>query len=121
MFSRTARHLAPIRTFASRRSVSARLNSPSIQQLQRPCARFSSSPPQGQQPSPSPQQPSANTQFFRTFGRPIAKALLLAIFTYQLVFFSWQKLEYDDRKSEVIATIADLEARIEQLEKARKK
>ncbi|KAI2641846.1 hypothetical protein GGS26DRAFT_21978 [Hypomontagnella submonticulosa] len=121
MLSRTARHLAPMRTLASRRSVSGRLNPPSIQQLQRPCARFSSSSPQGQQPPTSSQEPSANAQFYRTFGRPIFKVFLLAIFTYQLAYYFWVRLEQDEIKSEMRATIADLEARIEQLEKARKK
>ncbi|OTA79613.1 hypothetical protein M434DRAFT_402038 [Hypoxylon sp. CO27-5] len=113
MLSRTARHLAPLRTFAAHRS------NPAIrtQSLQRTWTRFSSS--QQGEPS-SPPEGSINKQFYKTFGRPIAKVFLLAIFTYQVAYYFWVRLEQDEIKSEMRATIADLEARIEQLEKARK-
>ncbi|KAI1096893.1 hypothetical protein F5B19DRAFT_488099 [Rostrohypoxylon terebratum] len=106
MLSRTARHIAPLRTFAARQTPLAQ-----PAQLRRTWARFSSS--QSQQPSP-------NSQFYRTFGRPIAKVFLLAIFTYQLAYYFWVRLETDEIKSELRATITDLEARIDRLEKARK-
>ena len=35
-------------------------------------------------------------QFYKTFTRPVAKALLIAVLTYQLVYFGWTKLETDD-------------------------
>ncbi|KAI1138991.1 hypothetical protein F5Y05DRAFT_412857 [Hypoxylon sp. FL0543] len=104
MLSRTTRPLASLRAIAAHRS------SPAI----RTWARFSSSQ-QGQPQSPPGE--SLNKQFFKTFGRPIAKVFLLAIFTYQVAYYFWVRLEQDEIKT----TIADLEARIEQLEKARKK
>lgn len=41
-------------------------------------------------------QPSPQTQFYKTFGRPIAKVFLMAIFTYQLVYYVWVRLEHDE-------------------------
>ncbi|KAH9910000.1 hypothetical protein F4778DRAFT_713754 [Xylariomycetidae sp. FL2044] len=75
----------------------------------------SASEPTGSKP------PSPNAQFYKTFGRPIAKVFLMAIFTYQLAYYFWARLEHDEIKDEKRATISDLEARIEQLEKARKR
>ena len=40
------------------------------------------------------------SSFFKTFGRPITKVCLMAVFTYQLVFFGWTKLEQDEIRSE---------------------
>jgi len=36
--------------------------------------------------------------FYKTFTRPIAKVLLMATFTYQLVYWGWVKLETDEVK-----------------------
>ncbi|KAI1805489.1 hypothetical protein F4811DRAFT_514995, partial [Daldinia bambusicola] len=116
MLSRTTRRLAPLRTFAARRSPSASQQYPTSLRAWAP-ARFSSSsssPPGAQQEARSP-----NAQFYKTFGRPMAKVFLLAVFTYQLAYYFWVRLENDEIKGEMRATIADLEARIEQLEKAR--
>ncbi|KAI1452946.1 hypothetical protein F4805DRAFT_462298 [Annulohypoxylon moriforme] len=111
MLSRTTRHLAPLRTLTARQTSLAQST-----QLRRTWARFSSSQTQ----TPTPQEPSPNSQFYKTFGRPIAKVFLLAIFTYQLAYYFWVRLEYDEIKSDLRTTITDLEARIDQLEKARK-
>ncbi|QUC18914.1 uncharacterized protein UV8b_03155 [Ustilaginoidea virens] len=69
-----------------------------------PARRFSSAPP-----SP-PNNPTAH--FYRTFGRPVAKALLLAVFAYQLGYWGWAKLEADERRGAADAEMADLEARV---------
>jgi len=41
----------------------------------------------------------ANSQyqrnFYKEFGRPVAKVFLMAIFTYQLVYFFWAALDID--------------------------
>ncbi|KAI0840235.1 hypothetical protein F5Y06DRAFT_294905 [Hypoxylon sp. FL0890] len=97
MFTRTTRHLAPLRAFAAQRI------SPAIrtQQLERTWVRFSSSQ-QGQPQSPP--EESINKEFFKTFGRPIAKVFLLAIFTYQLAYYFWVRLEQDEIKSEMRGT-----------------
>ncbi|KAK4110753.1 hypothetical protein N656DRAFT_677946, partial [Canariomyces notabilis] len=45
-----------------------------------------------------PSQPQSN--FYKTFTRPVAKCALLAVFTYQLVYFGWTKLEHEEIKAE---------------------
>ncbi|KAI1404587.1 hypothetical protein F4819DRAFT_112175 [Hypoxylon fuscum] len=121
MLSRTVRHTAPLRSLVARQSGSAQPNTTAIRTqqlpLQRTWQRFSSSQPP--QPSPVPEEGSLNKQFFKNFGRPIAKVFLLAIFTYQVTYYFWTRAEQDEIKSEMRATISALEARIEQLEKAK--
>ncbi|KAI0201290.1 hypothetical protein F4808DRAFT_133299 [Astrocystis sublimbata] len=115
MLSRTMpRIIVPARipTYASLRIISG---SRIAQQL--PRAHFSST----QAPDTAGDGRSLNHKtFYKTFGRPIAKVFLMAIFTYQLVYFLWVKLEQDEVRAEMNATISDLEARIEQLEKAKR-
>jgi hypothetical protein len=36
--------------------------------------------------------------FYKSFGRPIAKVFLGAVFTYQVVYWTWVKLETDEIK-----------------------
>lgn len=38
--------------------------------------------------------------FYKTFSRPIAKVLLMAMFTYQLAYWGWTKLEKDEVKAQ---------------------
>ncbi|KAI0157440.1 hypothetical protein GGR57DRAFT_501057 [Xylariaceae sp. FL1272] len=57
--------------------------------------------------------------FYKTFGRPIAKVFLMAIFTYQLAYYFWVRLEQDETRAKMQATISELEARVEELEKAK--
>ncbi len=38
--------------------------------------------------------------FYKTFTRPVAKCFLLAIFTYQLVYWAWVKLETNEIKAD---------------------
>ncbi|EQK98077.1 hypothetical protein OCS_06210 [Ophiocordyceps sinensis CO18] len=52
------------------------------------------------------------TQFYKTFTRPVAKVTLLAVFTYQVVYWAWAKLEADEVRVETDATIAELEAQV---------
>ncbi|OTB05830.1 hypothetical protein M426DRAFT_319511 [Hypoxylon sp. CI-4A] len=122
MFSRTTKHLTPLRAIATRRSTPrSTLLPPRQLQLQRVFSRLMPSRQQQTQPPQPSEEQSINSQFFKTFGRPIAKVFLVAIFTYQLAYYLWVRLEQDETKSEMLATIADLEARIEQLEKAPQK
>ncbi|KAF4976603.1 hypothetical protein FZEAL_6750 [Fusarium zealandicum] len=65
-------------------------------------------------------QPSATSQFYRSFTRPIAKTLLLAVFTYQLAYWTWIKLETDEVRAERDATIADLETTVKEYDAATK-
>jgi hypothetical protein len=50
----------------------------------------------------------ARTQrdFYKTFTRPVAKVLLTAVFTYQLVYWAWVKLETDEIRAETDGTRA---------------
>lgn len=40
------------------------------------------------------------SQFYKTFTRPVAKVLVLAVFTYQVVYWSWVRLEADEVRAE---------------------
>ncbi|CAG7558609.1 unnamed protein product [Fusarium equiseti] len=65
-------------------------------------------------------QPSPTSQFYRTFTRPIAKTLLIAVFVYQLAYWSWVKLETDEIRAERDATIETLETTIKEYDAATK-
>ncbi|KAM7204179.1 hypothetical protein V8F33_001814 [Rhypophila sp. PSN 637] len=67
-------------------------------------------PLQSQTRSYSSGQKSATGDFYKTFTRPVLKTALLAIFTYQLIYWAWVKLEQDE-------TIVDKQAEVERLEK----
>ncbi|KAK6952255.1 hypothetical protein Daesc_006790 [Daldinia eschscholtzii] len=99
MLTRTTRHLAPLRPFAARQSPSSSSHYPTL--LQRPWARFSSSSPAGQDPrSPN----VSDAQFYKAFGRPMAKVFLLAVFTYQVAYYFWVRLEQDEIRAEMRGT-----------------
>ncbi|KAF3770700.1 hypothetical protein M406DRAFT_247643, partial [Cryphonectria parasitica EP155] len=38
--------------------------------------------------------------FYKTFTRPVAKVLLMAVFTYQLAYWGWVKLEQDEIRAD---------------------
>lgn len=40
------------------------------------------------------------SNFYKTFGRPVFKVSLSAIFVYQLVYWAWVKLEQDEIREE---------------------
>ncbi|GAB0138288.1 hypothetical protein EsDP_00006525 [Epichloe bromicola] len=63
---------------------------------------------------------SKQSQFYKTFARPIAKTLVIAVFTYQFFYWGWVKLETDEHQQKTDAEIADLEAKVSVLDKARK-
>ncbi|KAI1468449.1 uncharacterized protein F4812DRAFT_458883 [Daldinia caldariorum] len=97
MLSRTTRHLAPLRTFAARQSPSTSQYPTSLR------ARFSSSSSSSSSPSPGRREEprSPNAQFYKTFGRPMAKVFLLAVLTYQLAYYFWVRLENNEIKAEM--------------------
>ena len=43
---------------------------------------------------------SSQSEFYKTFTRPVAKVLLIAVLTYQIVYWSWVKLETDEIRAE---------------------
>ncbi|KAF2972694.1 hypothetical protein GQX73_g998 [Xylaria multiplex] len=112
----------------SARQIIAPLRSPTplTQLLSRPRrlphARFSST----QTPNePKPTGSLDHKTFYKTFGRPIAKVFLTAIFTYQVAYYFWASLRsqisFTDEHAHAvyIAIISDLETRIENLEQAK--
>ncbi|KAK4229857.1 hypothetical protein QBC38DRAFT_471220 [Podospora fimiseda] len=61
--------------------------------------------------SSQPQRPkSATGEFYKAWTRPVAKTALLAVFTYQVIYWGWTKLEYDEIKETKEAEITRLEA-----------
>ncbi|KAF9692425.1 hypothetical protein EKO04_009486 [Ascochyta lentis] len=56
-------------------------------------------------PPPPPKQPSKVGLFYKSFSAPILKCFLGALFTYQLAYFGWMKLEAieeaHDKKTEI--------------------
>ncbi|KAK4164882.1 hypothetical protein QBC43DRAFT_317045 [Cladorrhinum sp. PSN259] len=53
---------------------------------------------------------SATGDFYKAWTRPVAKTALLAVFTYQVIYWAWTKLEYDEIKENRQAEITRLEA-----------
>jgi len=55
-----------------------------------------------QPPSSPGQQGQGNPHgdFYKTFGRPVIKNFLIAVLTYQLIYYSWKKLESIEVKRE---------------------
>jgi len=43
------------------------------------------------------------------FGRPLAKALLMATFTYQFIYWAWVKMEKDVKRAEKEGEVEVLE------------
>ncbi|KAH0522173.1 hypothetical protein TsFJ059_006066 [Trichoderma semiorbis] len=64
-------------------------------------------------------QPSPVAQFYKTFTRPIGKVLVLAVFTYQVAYWTWTKLEADEHRAEADATIAALESTVNEYQKTK--
>ncbi|KAK8101572.1 hypothetical protein PG999_011946 [Apiospora kogelbergensis] len=83
--------------------------------------------PEGNDAVPRPAQPlllllpaePEHKSFIKVFGRPIFKVALMAIFTYQLAYYGWLRLEQNETREVLNDTIADLETRIAELERAK--
>lgn len=56
---------------------------------------------------------SQQAQFYKTFTRPVAKVLLIAVLTYQLAYFTWSKLEADELRGEADGTFPILRNNME--------
>ncbi|KAI1188291.1 hypothetical protein F5B17DRAFT_429706 [Nemania serpens] len=97
---RASKMIAPLRRPISSAQLLSLPRRPRVAQLQLlPRAHFSSTPAPNNDASP---QGSLNHKtFYKTFGRPIAKVFLLAIFTYQLAYYFWVRLEQDEMRAEV--------------------
>ncbi|GFF38372.1 hypothetical protein IFM46972_05526 [Aspergillus udagawae] len=57
---------------------------------------------------------------YRTFASPFAKVFLGAIFTYQVIYWTWLKLEMDESKFEKNQEVAALEKKAKELTNAQK-
>ncbi|CAG8979324.1 hypothetical protein HYALB_00002448 [Hymenoscyphus albidus] len=77
-------------------------------------ARRTIQPQQGWNSS-SEKPTSPHIGFYKTFTRPIAKVMLMAVFTYQLAYWAWVKLEKDEIKAQKTAEIKALEEELEKL------
>jgi hypothetical protein len=58
---------------------------------------------------------SPQRNFYKTFTRPVAKVLLMATFTYQLVYWGWVKLEKDEMMENKRKEIRGLEETLERV------
>ncbi|PQE26017.1 Inner membrane assembly complex subunit 17 protein [Rutstroemia sp. NJR-2017a BBW] len=66
-------------------------------------------------PSGTSRLPSLQRNFYKTFTRPVAKVLLMATFTYQLVYWGWVKLEKDELMEDKRREIRGLEETLERV------
>merc|ERR1712000_573148 len=95
-----ASRLTALRPLLSRRAVAARL--PYISTPRRTYATPSSNP---------------TKDFYKQFTRPVTKVLLMAVLTYQLVYFGWMTLETEEIKAQADATIGTLEGKVDEYKK----
>ncbi|KAI4742695.1 hypothetical protein E4T50_06885 [Aureobasidium sp. EXF-12298] len=96
-----------------------------IQTSRSSIAAFSTFRPLRQQPTyqpPTPAEPdNPHRAFYKSFGRPIAKVFFMALFTYQVLHFTWLKLESMEEKEEKTAELQGLEGQLRDLTKSTKK
>ncbi|KAI4844464.1 hypothetical protein E4T44_06176 [Aureobasidium sp. EXF-8845] len=75
-----------------------------------------------QPPTPSEPEPdNPHRAFYKSFGRPIAKVFFMALFTYQVLHFTWLKLESMEEKEEKTAELEGLEGELRAVAKNVKK
>ncbi|KAH0159145.1 hypothetical protein KCU67_g7252, partial [Aureobasidium melanogenum] len=67
-------------------------------------------------------EPHIHTRaFYKSFGRPIAKVFLMALFTYQVLHYAWLRLESMEEKEEKTTELQGLEAQLRDMTKSTKK
>ncbi|KAL4996540.1 hypothetical protein BDV10DRAFT_172061 [Aspergillus recurvatus] len=74
----------------------------------------------GMPPHPPPQQPEASAykegmSRYKVFASPFAKVFLGAVFTYQVIYWTWVKLEMEDVKVGKNQQLAALEKEAREL------
>jgi hypothetical protein len=62
--------------------------------------------------SPNSQSPNPHTNFYKTHGRALFKALTLAFFTYQVCYWAWLVLETEEIKDQKRREIKSLEGEV---------
>ncbi|KAJ3479649.1 hypothetical protein NLG97_g8266 [Lecanicillium saksenae] len=65
------------------------------------------------------QSTNPTASFYKTFSRPIAKVMILAVFTYQVAYWSWTKLEADEAREKIDAEIGVLEKKVEEYKESK--
>jgi hypothetical protein len=63
--------------------------------------------------SGSARPPSQHTMFYKTFGRPVFKVFLMAMFTYQMLYLAWVRLEHGEEREQRQAEIDRLEEQVQ--------
>ena len=61
---------------------------------------------------PNKNAPNPHREFYKTFGRPIAKNFLIAVITYQVLYWSWLKLESIEFKKDTDEEMRSLEGEL---------
>ncbi|GAB7332978.1 hypothetical protein MBLNU13_g04677t1 [Cladosporium sp. NU13] len=69
--------------------------------------------------APKPEAPKSNPHrdFYKYRSRPVFKAVLIAIFTYEIIYWGWLKLESMETKHDTEGEIKSLENELRQLTK----
>ncbi|KAL4977817.1 hypothetical protein BDW66DRAFT_131859 [Aspergillus desertorum] len=80
----------------------------------------------GMPPHPPPQQPETSAykegmSRYKVFASPFAKVFLGAVFTYQVIYWTWVKLEMEEVKVEKNQQLAALEKEARELTEPGKK
>jgi hypothetical protein len=64
--------------------------------------------------------PNPHTDFYRSHGRALFKALTLAFFTYQVCYWAWLVLETEEIKDQKSREIESLEGEVRLLDEGKK-
>lgn len=79
-------------------------------QLRRQSGYQAPSPPGAQQSNP-------HRDFYKQFSRPVAKNFLIAVLTYQVLYYAWLKMESIEVKEEKGSEMKALEGELKGLTK----
>lgn len=71
--------------------------------------------------APQPPKPKVNPHgnFYKEFARPVVKNFLIAVLTYQILYFTWSKLESLEIKKEKEGEVKSLENELRSLDSGR--
>lgn len=72
-------------------------------------------PPSPRTNEPTPKKPNPHGLWYRTFGRPVAKNFLIALFTYQVLYWGWLKMESVEVKKEKESEVRGLEGELKEV------
>lgn len=70
-----------------------------------------------QAPTPPKSQSNPHRDFYRQFGLVTFKNFLIAMFTYQVIYWSWLKLESEETKRQMGGEVKSLEGEIRRMSK----